>query len=310
MIQANEISQVTNDDAEELPKEPKKVNIYKRLFEYGWQHKTPFLFAIFLTICASLINFFIPQINRYVFDVIIPEKNFNMLPWVGAIILLTTLGAGVLLFFQLYAIKLFGQKTIDSIRIDLYKHVQYLSISFFESQRTGELMSRLATDVDLVGELVSSNLIAILIDSFAFIVVFIYIFVSNWMLAIMIALTWPLIIYLLQFSQKRLEKIFQYVDQQADRISNHLQDTISNIKIIKSFGNEQYEIKRFTRLSRNYRKANLQATRFWSIFVPIINTLNQLGNLITLVFGAWGVMVGRLTIGGFSGCFNFFIRRI
>ncbi|NEP53046.1 MAG: ABC transporter ATP-binding protein, partial [Moorea sp. SIO3C2] len=261
------------------------------------QHKAPFIFAIVLTICASFINFFIPQVNRYVIDVVIPEKQFNMLPWVGVIILSMTLAAGGLLFFQLYAVKVFGQKTIESIRLDLYQHIQGLSISFFEGQRTGELMSRLARDVEIVGQLLSANLIAILIDSFAFIVVFIYIIVSNWLLAIMIALTWPLIIYLLQFSQKRLQKIYQSVNDQADLISNHLQDTISNIKIIKSFGNEQYEIDRFTEFSRNYREENLKATRFWSIFVPIINTLNELGNLLTLVFGAWGVMVSHLTIG-------------
>ena len=281
----------------ELQEKTEQINWYQRLFSYAWQHKTPFLLAILLTILASLINFFIPQINRYVIDVIIPEKKFNMLPWVGGVILLMTVSTGTLLFIQLYAIKLFGQKTINSIRTDLYQHIQHLSISFFENQRTGELMSRLAGDVEIVGQLVASNLIAILIDSFAFVAVFIYILVSNWVLAIMIATTWPLIIFLLKFSQRKLESIFQGVQKQADLISNHLQDTISNIKVIKSFGNEEYEIKRFNEFSRGYMEANLQATRFWSLFLPMINTLNQLGNIITLIFGAWGVMVGRLTIG-------------
>ncbi len=278
-------------------KKTKRDNLYKRLFRYGLQHKTPFLLAILLTICASFINFFIPQVNRYVIDVIIPAKQFNMLPWVGFLILSMTVVAGVILFFQLYAIKLFGQKTINSLRTDLYEHIQHLSISFFENQRTGELISRLAGDVDLVGNLVSANLIAILLDSFAFIAVFIYIFFSNWPLAFMIALTWPLIIYILQFSNKKLATIFSDAIQKSDLISNHLQDTIANIKIIKSFGNEQYEINRFAEFSRDYMETNIKATKLWSIFVPIINTLNELGNLITLVFGAWGVMVGKLTIG-------------
>ncbi|MBP0019937.1 MAG: ABC transporter ATP-binding protein [Cyanobacteria bacterium SBLK] len=286
-----------DEATDKLETKSKQSDLYRRLFRYCWQQKTPFFWAIFLTICASFINFFIPQINRYVIDVIIPQKQFQMLPWVGAIIFLMALGAGGLLFFQLYAIKLFGQKTINSIRTELYQHIQHLSISFFENQRTGELMSRLARDVDTVGELVSANLIAILIDSFAFIVVFIYIFVSNWPLAIAIAMTWPLIVFLLQFSQKRLEKIFQDVIWKADLISNHLQDTISNIRIIKSFGNEEYEIKRFNEFSTNYMEANLRASRFWSLFVPMINILNELGNLLTLVVGAWGVMVDRLTIG-------------
>ncbi len=287
-------TQVKHDKSEE---KVESQNLYLRLFSYGLPHKKPFLVGILLTILASFITFFVPQINRYVIDVIIPEKQFNMLPWVAGLILLMSFVGGVLSFLQLYAIKIFGENTVQSIRVQLYQHLQFLSISYFENQRTGELILRLGRDVEIVGQLLNSNLIAILIDSFAFIVVFIYFLISNWHLAIAIAITWPLIIYLLQFTQKRLKKIFQETNRAREIISNHLQDTISNITVIKSFGNEQYEIDRFTEFSHNYMEKNLEATRFLSISTPIINTLNQLGNVITLVFGAWGVMFGRLTIG-------------
>ncbi|MGD1711852.1 ABC transporter ATP-binding protein, partial [Dapis sp. BLCC M172] len=298
MIKSNTIDKIpTQVNVEKLEEKVESQNLYLRLFSYGLPHKTPFLIGILLTILASFITFFVPQINRYVIDVIIPEKQFNMLPWVAALILLMSFLGGVLSFLQLYAIKIFGENTVKSIRVKLYQHLQFLSISYFENQRTGELILRLGRDVEIVGQLLNSNLIAILIDSFAFIVVFIYFLISNWPLAIAIALTWPLIIYLLQFTQKRLKKIFQETNRAREIISNHLQDTISNITIIKSFGNEQYEIDRFTEFSHNYMEKNLEATRFLSISTPIINTLNQLGNVITLVFGAWGVMFGRLTIG-------------
>ncbi|MGD1809529.1 ABC transporter ATP-binding protein [Dapis sp. BLCC M126] len=298
MMKSNTIDKIpTQVKPEESDEKVESQNLYLRLFSYGLPHKNPFLVGILLTILASFITFFVPQINRYVIDVIIPEKQFNMLPWVAGLILLMSFVGGVLSFLQLYAIKIFGENTVKSIRVKLYQHLQFLSISYFENQRTGELILRLGRDVEIVGQLLNSNLIAILIDSFAFVVVFIYFLISNWLLAVAIALTWPLIIYLLQFTQKRLKKIFQETNRAREIISNHLQDTISNITIIKSFGNEQYEIDRFTEFSHNYMEKNLEATRFLSISTPIINTLNQLGNVITLVFGAWGVMSGRLTIG-------------
>ncbi|MGK7954448.1 MAG: ABC transporter transmembrane domain-containing protein, partial [Crocosphaera sp.] len=290
-------TQVNPEKSEKSEEKVESQNLYLRLFSYGLPHKTPFLIGILLTILASFITFFVPQINRYVIDVIIPEKQFNMLPWVAGLILLMSFVGGVLSFLQLYAIKIFGENSLKSIRVQLYQHLQFLSISYFENQRTGELILRLGRDVEIVGQLLNSNLIAILIDSFAFIVVFIYFLISNWPLAIAISMTWPLIIYLLQFTQKRMKKIFQETNRAREIISNHLQDTISNITVIKSFGNEEYEIDRFTEFSHNYMVKNLEATRFLSISTPIINTLNQLGNVITLVFGAWGVMFGRLTIG-------------
>lgn len=298
MMKSNTIDKIpTQVKSEKSEEKVESQNLYLRLFKYGLPYKRSFLVGILLTILASFITFFVPQVNRYVIDVIIPEKQFNILPWVAALILLVSFVGGVLSFLQLYAIKIFGENTVKSIRVKLYQHLQFLSISYFENQRTGELILRLGRDVEIVGQLLNSNLIAILIDSFAFIVVFIYFLISNWPMAIAIALTWPLIIYLLQFTQKRLKKIFQETNRAREIISNHLQDTISNITVIKSFGNEQYEIEKFTEFSHNYMEKNLEATRFLSISTPVINTLNQLGNVITLVFGAWGVMVGRLTIG-------------
>ncbi|NEN91909.1 MAG: ABC transporter ATP-binding protein [Okeania sp. SIO3H1] len=306
MIKANTIDKInTQVEPEKSEEKVETQNLYLRLFTYGLPHKTPFLLGILLTIIASFVTFFIPQINRYVIDVIIPEKQFNMLPWVAALILLMSLVGGILSFLQLYAIKIFGENTIKSIRIKLYQHLQFLSISYFENQRTGELILRLGRDVEIVGQLLNSNLIAILIDSFAFIVIFIYLLISNWLLAIAIALTWPLIIYLLQFTQKRLKKIFQDTNRAREIISNHLQDTISNITIIKSFGNEQYEIDRFSEYSHNYMEKNLQATRFLAISTPVINTLNKLGNVIALVFASWGVMVGSLTIGELTAILSY-----
>ncbi|MGD1699482.1 ABC transporter ATP-binding protein [Dapis sp. BLCC M229] len=298
MMKANTIEKIPTQVKQEKSEEKvESQNLYLRLFSYGLPHKTPFLIGILLTILASFITFFIPQINRYVFDVIIPEKQFNMLPWVAGIILLTSFVGSVLSFWQSYAMKIFGENTVKSIRVQLYKHLQFLSISYFENQRTGELILRLGRDVEIIGQLLNSNLISILIDSFGFIVIFIYFLISNWPLAIAIALTWPLMIYLWQFTQKRLNKIFQETNRAREIISNHLQDTISNITVIRSFGNEQYEIDRFTEFSHNYMEKNLEANRFLSISRPIIDTLNKVGNVITLVFGAWGVMFGRLTIG-------------
>ncbi|NER06595.1 MAG: ABC transporter ATP-binding protein [Okeania sp. SIO3C4] len=306
MIKANTIDKInTQVEPEKSEEKVETQNLYLRLFTYGLPHKTPFLLGILLTIFGSFVTFFVPQINRYVIDVIIPGKQFNMLPWVAAVILLMSLVGGILSFLQLYAIKIFGENTIKSIRIKLYQHLQFLSISYFENQRTGELILRLGRDVEIVGQLLNSNLIAILIDTFAFIVVFIYLLISNWLLAIAIALTWPLIIYLLQLTQKRLKKIFQDTNRAREIISNHLQDTISNITIIKSFGNEQYEIDRFSEYSHNYMEKNLQATRFLAISTPVINTLNKLGNVIALVFASWGVMVGSLTIGELTAILSY-----
>ncbi|NES70260.1 MAG: ABC transporter ATP-binding protein, partial [Okeania sp. SIO2D1] len=116
MIKANTIDKInTQVEPEKSEEKVETQNLYLRLFSYGLPHKTPFLLGILLTIFGSFVTFFVPQINRYVIDVIIPAKQFNMLPWVAALILLMSLVGGILSFLQLYAIKIFGENTIKSI---------------------------------------------------------------------------------------------------------------------------------------------------------------------------------------------------
>jgi subfamily B ATP-binding cassette protein MsbA len=232
-----------------------------------------------------------------VIDTVIPEKKFNYLPWVAGAILFISFLIGVLNFFRSYMMSLFGQRTIDQIRNDLYKHLQKLSIGFFNNQRTGDLMTRLSQNVNTIGNLVTADIADILADSFTFVVIVSYLITADWQLTLLLLITWPLIIYLTQVFGKSMREAYFDVQIQAAAVNDHLQDTISNINIIKSFGNEQYEINRFSQQSRNYRDANIRATRLWSVFFPLIDILNNLSTVIVLVFGSWEVMVGRLTIG-------------
>jgi subfamily B ATP-binding cassette protein MsbA len=269
----------------------------KRLFTYIWSNKIPLLVALGIIVCLSFLQILIPQITRYVIDSIIPAKQFNLLPWVAVAILLISLLMGIFNYFRSYMMSLFGQRTIDHLRNDLYKHLQKLSINFFNNQRTGDLMTRLSQNVNTIGNLVTADIADILADSFTFVAIVSYLFSADWQLTLLLLVTWPLIVYLTQVFGKSMRGAYWEVQMQAAAVNDHLQDTITNINIIKSFGNEEYEINRFSEQSRNYMEANIRATRLWSVFFPLIDILNNLGNVIVLVFGSWEVMVGRLTIG-------------
>ncbi len=297
IVPDEESVEVANQDTDNSDETAVVPNLYKRLLKYACQQKTLFFLVLIVTSISSFLSFFIPQIGRYVIDIIIPERQFNLLPWIGFFILAISLLQGVFSFLQIYLGTLFGQKTINSIRTNLYKHIQDLSISFFENRRTGDFMLRLAKDVDTIGNLLSADLVDFLTDSFAFVAAFTYLFISDWQLTLLLSISWPLTIFLFHKFNKTLQDAYQAVQQQATLVSNHLQDTISNINVIKAFGNEQYEAKRFAEYSRNYSEANIGAARLWIIFFPIVVVLSNLGSLIALVFGSWEVMVERISIG-------------
>ncbi|AFY31842.1 ABC transporter ATP-binding protein [Calothrix sp. PCC 7507] len=296
-MKADLVLKVATNDPGELPETATVKILCQRLFKYIWRQKSPLLIALGMIACLSLLQILIPQITRYVIDVIIPEKEFSLLPWIAATILLISLLIGLLNFGRSYMMSIFGQRTIDNLRTDLYQHLQKLSISFFYSQRTGDLMTRLSQNVNTVGNLVTADIADILADSFTFVVILGYLISADWQLTLLLLVTYPLIVYFTQVFGLSMRSAYLDVQTQASAVNDHLQDTISNIDIIKSFGNEKYEIDRFSDQSRNYMDANIHAVRLWSIFFPLIDILNNLSSLIVLVFGAWEVMVGRLTIG-------------
>src|SRR3569832_2116838 len=219
--------------------------LWKRLFSYIVRNKTPLLVALGIIVCLSFLQVLIPQITRYVIDVVIPEKKFNLLPWVAAAIILISLLIGVLNFLRSYMMSLFGQRTINNIRNDLYKHLQKLSINFFNKQRTGVLMIRLSQNVNTFGNLVTADIADILADSFSFLVFVTYLFSADWQLTLLLLIIWPVIVYLTQVFGRSMQGAYWDVQQQAAAVNDHLQDTITKNNIIKSFGNEEYEINRF-----------------------------------------------------------------
>jgi len=104
--------------------------IHLRLWAYTKPNKGPFLVALLMIFCLSALQVLIPQVTRYTIDSVIPKKQFYLLPWVGISILVISGLTGIFNFLRNYFIAVFGHRTIDSLRRDLYQHIQQLSIGF------------------------------------------------------------------------------------------------------------------------------------------------------------------------------------
>ena len=304
-MRANVVLQFVSNETEQKTGGAGFKKLFQLVFSYVLQHKLVSIIGLFIIICLSIFQVLIPQIARYSIDIIIPEKNIILLPWIATAILLVAIFRGILDYFRIYLMSLFGQKIVEGIRRDLYQHVQKLSMSFFENHRTGDLMSRLAENVNTISTLISSDLSEISVDVFTVLAIIIYFLSVSWQLALLLVVTWPLQIYVTQVFSKFIQTAYMDVEHKAAEINNQIQDTLSNINAIKSFGNEKYETDRFSEQSRNYMEVNVKAIRLWSIFVPTTDTINIIASLIILVVGSWEVIADKLTIGEFTAFFAY-----
>lgn len=296
-MHAEMIRKLAKSDPAKLKTETPIWQLYKRLLGYVWQHKLAMAGGILSIFALSFLQILTPQITRYVIDVLIPARRFDGLLWVGVSIVSIALSLGLLNFVRNYLMAVVGQRTVFTLRRDLYEHLQTLSLNFFENQRTGTLMGRLTQDVDSLQGLITSELAELAAELVTFFVIVTYLFYADWRLTLLILTTLPVMVLLTHLFGTQMRPAYRAVQQQGAEVNNHLQDTIANIKIIQACANEDYEIERFAERNQSNMTANIHVVRLWSAFSPVIDFMNHLGHVIVLVYGSWEVMQDALTVG-------------
>lgn len=246
----------------------------------------------------AAIEFFVPQLIQYTIDEVIGTNDIRKLFYVfGGFV-----GAALLLvlfrFISSYFLSKLGQYAVFSMRHDLYTHLIKQDVAYFDRNRTGDLMSRLTGDINSLQKLISSDLLDIITSTGVFIVVSIYMFIVNWQLTLVLYVTFPLFFIITKFFSKRIRAIYSRVQQNVAKMTNHLQDSLTSIRLMKSFTNESLETAKFAAHNEANKDANLQASYITSMYSPLIGFVNALGLAIVVVMGAYAAMKGDMTTGG------------
>lgn len=297
MLKEHQIRRIIDHDPNKSKVSTSIWKLYGRLLTYVWPHRKPLLAAMLAIVVVSALSFIIPQFSRIVVDDIIPNRTYADLWWVGAGVIVSAVLMGCADYVSSFMMSVVGQRTIYDIRNHLYRHVQDLSLSYFENRQTGDLMSRATNDVNTLQQLITSGSVEIIKDLLVFFVILIYMFYADWPLTAALALTFPVMIYMTRFFATRIRWAYSDVQKQAARVNSHLQETFSSMKLIKSFSKEGYEMERFSRRNRKSMEANITAVRYWSSFAPLIEVMNYLGLAVILVLGSWRAISNQLTVG-------------
>lgn len=234
---------------------------------------------------------------RQIIDQGFINKNFRLFNLLLAGVILVFIVNGFLSYGYTYLIAKAGQKTIMELRIRLYAHMQYLSLSFFEKSRVGNLMSRVTNDVGLLQILLTTGVIDFLSNIFKLSALVGFIFMTNATLATITLIGAPLIAVCLGRYNKRLRKITHAVQGKFGDLSSHLQETLSSMKVVQSFAMQDYEIQRFrVKNIENYRET-MEGVKIAALLAPVIQLMGIAGMMIALWFGGYFVTIGKLTTG-------------
>ncbi len=252
--------------------------------------------VVALTI-ITMLQFVIPQIEQFIIDRVIPKKDFSWLIGSTVVLLLTAVILGLLNYFSVYYMGVLSQSAITGLRNKLYHQIIQLDTHFFESSKTGDLMTRLTGDVSNLQNLISSNMLSIIGNFFTFIGVWAFIFYVNWQMALAVSLTFPFMFIIYRVFRGRIHTAFRAARRSQSDMSNQMQNTLTQIELIKSYASENLEEERFEENSNRNKRDLIQATHNMAIFSPLVDLVNYIGTAIILTLGAYFVIHDQLTVG-------------
>lgn len=301
------------------PKETKQT--IKRLLGYLGKDKKHVIIALVCVVISSLSTL----AGSYMLSPIINgitetyDKASKAAGDAGIIINegLKTLGLGILLMLAIYGIGVISmylqqrimigvsQRALKTLRKDLFDHIQTLPVRYFDTNATGDIMSRFTNDVDVVGEMLNNTVIQ-LIQGFISIVgtVSIMLYMNVW-LALLTILLVPLMLKAGGSIAKRSSKYYRQQQSALGKLNGYIEETVTGQKVVKVFCHEEKAVEEFTDLNNDLRKKQVKAQFFGGIMGPVMGNIGQVSYGITACVGGLFCLAGRLSLGGLTVFVNY-----
>ncbi|EGO62934.1 lipid A export permease/ATP-binding protein MsbA [Acetonema longum] len=273
------------------------MKLYLRLINHVKPYLPWFALAVVCIIMASAANLYVPWIIKSVIDEVLADRDMDMLNTIAIGIVFVYLLRGIFFFGQHYLMSRIGQRVIIDIRQKVYRHLQKLSLSYYESRKTGTIMSYVTNDVSALQNAMVENVIDMVTESvilFGSLGAMLYL---HWKLTLLTLITLPLVAHAINVFGKKLRNAGRISQERAADITAVLQETISAIRVVKSFSREDYEIERFGQENHRNFRAQMKVVQLMSTLTPLIEFLAALGVTIIIWYGGLEVINGNLTSG-------------
>ena len=263
----------------------------------GYQWKLLGISVIMLL--GSGISILMPYIQRNFIDNVLATKSGTMLDvakFVGIMLALTAINVTLHILKNWWCVLLGSQLSMD-LRRKLYTKIQQLSMSFMNKRKPGELMNRVSGDTGQIRrfmEEVFGGMLSALITMIASLAIMISI---NAKMTLYSTSLIVLVFVITRIFWSHIRKIFHRQWVKDDKLRSGLQDVISGMRVVKSFGQEEAEVEKFKALTTEFAKVQKKNETFWALFYPMLTFIMGIGSYIAIYFGGVDVLEGDMTVG-------------
>ena len=271
------------------------LSMYRRLLRYVGPYKWNMILAAVLLVISTALGLVWPRVVQAVIDLGLRDAGFLDLLILGLVVVLLVRAVidGVRQFVMAYT----GERVIFDLRMAIVRHLQSMSLSFFNRRKTGELMSHVTSDATLVHGVITQTIIQVLGQVLTLVGGVAVIFLMNWRLALLTLVVAPPIAILGQRMGRRIRDISRQAQDAQGEAVGVLQEAIAEVRVVQAFTREEYEAARFhEKLLFTFNKT-IERSRIAATMFPIIGFLGFMSSIVVLWYGGHEVARGEMTPG-------------
>ena len=273
------------------------ARLMRRLLVYVRPYMSLVYAALVLLSIEGVLQLAGPLLTQRVIDKALPAGDGKAIITATVLFAVTLIAQFLCSYGETLLTALLGQRVMRDLRMQIFSHMQRLSIAFFDRNPAGRLITRVTSDVETLNELFTSGVVAGLGDVFTLVAIGVAMFVLDWRLSIGALVVIPLVAGVSHWFRTSVREAYRDIRTRLARINAFLQERLTGMRIVQLFGREAEEAERFRKLNEDHLDAHIKSIRVYAIYFPLIELLTSVAIALILVISAHYVGNHTLTVG-------------
>lgn len=261
------------------------ARLMRRLVKYLQPYKWKVVLAIVITVVVSALGPLRPMLTMIAIDKYILHGDYNGLLLIVAAIIGSLVLQSIILYGQTLLTAWIGQQTVYDLRRELFSHFEKLSMSFFDKNPVGRLITRITNDVEVLNDLFSSGIIMIVADVFVVLWIFVFMFATSWKLSLVVLTIFPFLLIATSIFRKKARESYREVRRLVARLNSFLNEHVSGMITVQLFGSEANTFRQFEKINKETADANIKSVFYYAVFYPAVEFLSSIATALIVWYG-------------------------
>jgi ATP-binding cassette subfamily B protein len=278
-----------------------EYKMLRRFFSYYRPYRGLFILDFTCAVLSGVLELAFPMAVKLFVDRLLLSHEWLLILFASAALLaIYAVNTGLMVVVTYWG-HMLGINIETDMRRAAFEHLQKLSFSYYDNQKTGHLVARLTKDLEEIGEVAHHGPEDLFIAIMTFAGALLLMFSVNWQLAVITATIVPLTAWVTSRYGSRMTRNFRRLFERVGDFNTRIEENVGGIRVVQAFANENHERKLFEEDNQNYRRVKLEAYKIMAASTSLSYMSMRLTQMIVMIAGAYFVMAGELTTGGFIG---------